>query len=309
MMKVIELNLTKKMDQPLAVALGYFDGLHLGHQAVIKEVVDYAKKHEIRSAVMTFSPNPNQFLNKSTSPHLLTPHQEKVRVLKELGVDELIILPFNEELAKMRATDFIQQYLIEHPVAHVSTGFDFRFGYKGEGEVALLANYSNHFSLNVTPKWELDEEKIGATEIKAYLAEGQLEKVTQMLGRPYRLRGIVVSGKQRGRQIGFPTANLKLSEDYVIPKSGVYAVKVEVCDRQYIGMCNIGHNPTFNFNHQICIETYILDFDADIYGESLILDFYAYLREEQRFSSIEQLMEQLDTDRQSVQRYFKLDLQ
>ena len=218
MMKVIELNLTKKMDQPLAVALGYFDGLHLGHQAVIKEVVDYAKKHEIRSAVMTFSPNPNQFLNKSTSPHLLTPHQEKVRVLKELGVDELIILPFNEELAKMRATDFIQQYLIEHPVAHVSTGFDFRFGYKGEGEVALLANYSNHFSLNVTPKWELDEEKIGATEIKAYLAEGQLEKVTQMLGRPYRLRGIVVSGKQRGRQIGFPTANLKLSEDYGIPK-------------------------------------------------------------------------------------------
>lgn len=308
-MKVIELNLTKRMDQPLAVALGYFDGLHLGHQAVIKEVVDYAKKHEIRSAVMTFSPNPNQFLNKSTSPHLLTPHQEKVRVLKELGVDELIILPFNEELAKMRATDFIQQYLIEHPVAHVSTGFDFRFGYKGEGEVALLANYSNHFSLNVTPKWELDEEKIGATEIKAYLAEGQLEKVTQMLGRPYRLRGIVVSGKQRGRQIGFPTANLKLSEDYVIPKSGVYAVKVEVRDRQYIGMCNIGHNPTFNFNHQICIETYILDFDADIYGESLILDFYAYLREEQRFSSIEQLMEQLDTDRQSVQRYFKLDLQ
>ena len=309
MMKVIELNLTKKMDQPLAVALGYFDGLHLGHQAVIKEVVDYAKKHEIRSAVMTFSPNPNQFLNKSTSPHLLTPHQEKVRVLKELGVDELIILPFNEELAKMRATDFIQQYLIEHPVAHVSTGFDFRFGYKGEGEVALLANYSNHFSLNVTPKWELDEEKIGATEIKAYLAEGQLEKVTQMLGRPYRLRGIVVSGKQRGRQIGFPTANLKLSEDYVIPKCGVYAVRVEVRGRHYVGMCNIGHNPTFNFNHQICIETYILDFDADIYGEELILDFCAYLRDEQRFSSIEKLMEQLAFDRQLVRSYFKLDLQ
>lgn len=308
-MKVIELNLTKKMDQPLAVALGYFDGLHLGHQAVIKEVVDYAKKHQIRSAVMTFSPNPNQFLNKLNSPHLLTPHQEKIRVLKELGVDELIILPFNEELAKMRATDFIQRYLIEPSIAHVSTGFDFRFGYRGEGEVTLLANYSKHFSLNVTPKCELNEEKIGATEIKSYLAEGNLEKVTQMLGRPYRLRGVVVSGKQRGRQIGFPTANLKLSEDYVIPKCGVYAVRVEVRGRHYVGMCNIGHNPTFNFNHQICIETYILDFDADIYGEELILDFCAYLRDEQRFSSIEKLMEQLAFDRQLVRSYFKLDLQ
>lgn len=307
-MEVIHLNLTKKLDEPIAVALGYFDGLHLGHQAVIKEVVEYAKAHQIRSAVMTFSPSPNIFLKKLESDCLLTPYQEKVRLLNELGVDELIILPFNEELASMRAIDFIERYLIQYGVVHVSTGFDFRFGRMGEGEVELLRHYSDQFSLNVIPKYELEQEKIGATEIKRYLADGNIKKVTQMLGRPYRMHGMVVSGQQRGRQIGFPTANLQLSENYVIPKKGVYAVEVEIKGKRYAGMCNIGHNPTFNFNDQVSIETYILDFSDDIYGKEMTLDFYEYLREEKRFGSIAELMKQLEEDYQYVRSYFKLNL-
>ena len=307
-MEVIHLNLSKKLDQPIAVALGYFDGLHLGHQAVIKEVVDYVKAHQMRSAVMTFSPSPNIFLKKLDSDRLLTPYQEKVSRLTELGVDELIILPFNEALANMRAIDFIERYLIQYGVAHVSTGFDFRFGRMGEGEVELLGGYSDRFSLNVTPKYELEQEKIGATEIKRYLADGNIKKVTQMLGRPYRIHGMVVSGQQRGRQIGFPTANLQLSEDYVIPKKGVYAVEVEIEGQRYVGMCNIGHNPTFNFNDQVSIETYILDFSEDIYGKEMTLDFCEYLREEKRFGSIAELMKQLEADHQYVRSYFKLNL-
>ena len=307
-MEVIHLKLSKKLDQPIAVALGYFDGLHLGHQAVIKEVVDYAKAHQMRSAVMTFSPSPNIFLKKLDSERLLTPYQEKVSRLTELGVDELIILPFNETLANMRAIDFVERYLIQYGVAHVSTGFDFRFGRMGEGEVELLRDYSDQFSLNVIPKYELEQEKIGATEIKRYLADGNIKKVTQMLGRPYRMHGMVVSGQQRGRQIGFPTANLQLSENYVIPKKGVYAVEVEIKGKRYAGMCNIGHNPTFNFNDQVSIETYILDFSEDIYGKEMTLDFYEYLREEKRFGSIGELMKQLEEDYQYVRSYFKLNL-
>ncbi len=307
-MEVIRLNLTKKLTTPISVALGYFDGLHLGHQAVIEEAVSYAKTHQMRSAVMTFSPSPNVFLKKLTSNRLLTPYQEKVRLLTKLGVDELIILPFDEVLANMEATDFIEQYLINQGVAHVSTGFDFRFGRKGEGDVALLATYAESFTLNVTAKCELEGEKIGATEIKRYLSDGHIEKVTQMLGRPYQLHGTVVTGQQRGREIGFPTANLKLSEEYVIPKKGVYAVKVEIEGKHYFGMCNIGHNPTFNFNDQICIETNIFNFEDDIYGKDITLSFDHYLREEKKFASIEELMTQLDHDRHYVRSYFKLNL-
>ncbi len=307
-MEVIHLNLTQEVEKSLSVALGYFDGLHLGHQAVIKEAVDYANAHQMRSAVMTFSPSPNIFLKKLESNRLLTPYQEKVKLLNDLGVDALIILPFNEELANMSADEFIKRYLIKQGVSHVSTGFDFRFGKMGEGEVELLGTYSNQFSLNVTPKYELEHEKIGATEIKRYLAEGNIHKVTQMLGRPYRLHGSIVTGQQRGREIGFPTANLQLSGEYVIPKKGVYAVEVEVEGKRYIGMCNIGHNPTFNFNDQVSIETYILDFNEDIYGKELTLYFFDYLREEKRFASIEELMQQLNDDREYVRSYFKLNL-
>ncbi|MDE5978349.1 MAG: bifunctional riboflavin kinase/FAD synthetase [Turicibacter sp.] len=307
-MEVIYLNLDQALNQPIAVALGYFDGLHLGHQAVIKEAVEYAKNHQIRSAVMTFSPSPSVFLKKSEHVSLLTPNGEKVRLLKSLGVDELWILPFDEELANTRAKDFIERYLIQQRVVHVSTGFDFRFGRRGEGEVELLKTYQNQFNLSITSKYELEDEKIGSTEIKSYLAEGQIKKVTQMLGRPYCIRGKVVTGKQKGRQIGFPTANLQLTEDYVIPKSGVYAVEVVVEGRCYAGMCNIGHNPTFNFNNQLSIETYILDFNADIYGEELTLKFCEYLRQEQQFNSIDVLITQLEADHQFVRSYFNLNL-
>ncbi|MTL67739.1 bifunctional riboflavin kinase/FMN adenylyltransferase, partial [Turicibacter sanguinis] len=167
-MKVLNLNQTSfNSEEGLSVALGYFDGLHIGHQLVIKEAIEYAKKNGLKSAVMTFSPNPNVILKKLSSEHLITPPTEKVRLLTELGVDYLMILTFNEELASLRAIDFIERYLVKMKVEHVSTGFDFRFGKKGEGSVELLRQYPEKFSLNVTDKKEIEGEKIGATEIKS----------------------------------------------------------------------------------------------------------------------------------------------
>lgn len=305
-MEVIHLEQGKiKNNPPLSVALGYFDGLHLGHQAVIKEAVLYAKEHQLKSAVLTFSTNPNVILKKLSSELLLTPHREKVRLLQGMGVDYLLILPFNKTIASIKATDFIQRYLIDLNVRHVSTGFDFRFGQRGEGSVTLLETYLGEFTLNVTTKQEIKDEKIGATEIKSYLAVGDIERANAMLGRPYTLTGTVISGQQKGRTIGFPTANLEAEEAFIMPKNGVYAVKVNVNDQWYNGMCNIGHNPTFNFIDQVSVEVNILHFNQDIYGQRIKIEFYHRLRDEQRFSSIQELMTQLDTDRETVRRYFK----
>lgn len=308
-MEVLNLNQTTfNQEDGLSVALGYFDGLHIGHQLVIKEAIEYAKANGLKSAVMTFSPNPNVILKKLTCEQLITPPLEKIRLLKQLGVDYLIILTFNEDLASLEAVDFINRYLIGLNVNHVSTGFDFRFGKKGEGSVELLYKYSEKFSLNVTAKKEIENEKIGSTQIKSYLAVGNIQKANEMLGRPYTISGIVISGQQKGRQIGFPTANIGLQEPYIIPKNGVYIVKAIVGDQTYPAMCNIGHNPTFNFIDRLSIEVHILDFNQDIYGQAVKVEFYERLRDEERFASIQALMTQLDCDREMVRRYFKLDL-
>lgn len=305
-MKVLNLNQSAfNQTDALSVALGYFDGLHLGHQLVIKEAVDYAKKQGVKSAVMTFSPNPNVILKKLTGEHLLTPPHEKLRLLTEQGVDYLIVLTFDEMLASLRATDFIERYLIALNVVHVSTGFDFRFGKMGEGSVDLLNQYPEQFSLKVTDKKEIEGEKVGSTQIKSYLAVGNIEKANEMLGRPYTILGTVISGQQKGRQIGFPTANVKLSEAYIVPKNGVYAVRATVNGVSYAGMCNIGHNPTFNFIDRVSVEVHILDFNEEIYNQEIKVEFYHRLRDEERFSSIEALMGQLNTDRETVRRYFK----
>ncbi|HAX72609.1 MAG TPA: bifunctional riboflavin kinase/FMN adenylyltransferase [Firmicutes bacterium] len=296
------------LDTPLSIALGYFDGLHLAHQEVIERAVAYGRKHNLKSAVMTFSPNPNVVLKKLESDHLLTPPTEKVRLLETLGVDYLVILPFDETLAQLSATDFVQKYLIDLGVLHVATGFDFRFGRMGEGDTTFLQQYPNSFTMSVIEKRELHDEKIGATQIKNYLSNGMIEKVNLMLGRPYRITGKVVTGAQKGRTIGFPTANLALEAPYVIPKKGVYAVKVWIDNHEYMGMCNIGHNPTFNFNNDISIEVHVLEFEGDLYGQTLQLDFYHYLRTEKKFPSIDVLMEQLHNDKKEVKSYFGLDL-
>lgn len=308
-MKVLSLNQESfNPKDRLSVALGYFDGLHTGHQLVIKEAIEYGKSRGLKSAVMTFSPNPNVILKKLTCERLITPQTEKIRLLKQLGVDYLIILTFNEDLASLGATDFINRYLIEMNVAHVSTGFDFRFGKKGEGCVELLQKYSDQFSLNITAKKAIENEKIGSTQIKSYLAVGDIKKANEMLGRPYMIAGTVVSGQQKGRQIGFPTANVGLNEPYIIPKNGVYVVKAIIGEQMYPAMCNIGHNPTFNFMDHLSIEVHILDFNQDIYGQEIKVEFYERIREEERFASIEALMTQLESDRETVRRYFKLDL-
>lgn len=299
-MEIINLNKDNFSKEPLAIALGYFDGVHLGHQAVILNAVRYSRKHQIKSAVLTFSINPKHFFNKVGSTDLLTPKEEKIKLFQQLGVDQLIILPFNKQLSRMMPDEFIKEYLIAQGVCYISTGFDFRFGRHGAGDVTVLKKYEEVFKLQTTPKLEFGKMKIGTTQIREYLTEGAVEKAAQMLGRPYSLTGKVVKGNQRGSEIGFPTANIRLDEDFVVPQKGVYAARVYVKNKVYNGMCNIGHNPTFNYSEAVSIEVNLLDFNEDIYGETVRVEFIKRLRSERRFQSIAELMDQLQSDREAV---------
>ena len=299
-MHIIRVNERTHLFDDLSIALGYFDGIHQAHQRVIQQAVTYATTHQLKSAVLTFATNPNVFLKKRTQETLLTPLPEKIRLLTELGVDYLIIVPFNQTVARLAPADFIQKILVPLRVRHVVTGFDFRFGYKGQGDVRVLAAYPTQFSLDVVMKRELEGEKIGTTEIRTYLAKGDVNMVTKMLGRTYRMSGRVVIGRQKGREIGFPTANLELDDRYEVPARGVYAVNVLIADRVYRGMCNVGHNPTFNYNENISIEVHLLDFSGDLYGKRLSLEFIAFIREEQRFSSVDALISQLQADEKTI---------
>ncbi len=306
-MKVIMFNESTHLSDELSIALGYFDGIHCAHQLVIQQAVSHAQKNHLKSAVLTFATSPNVFLKKRTQETLLTPLPEKIRVLRQLAVDYLIIVPFDDVMATLKPVDFIQNILMSLNARHIVTGFDFRFGHKGQGDVVLLQSYQQQFSLDIITKRELNGEKIGTTEIRQHLAKGDIRMVNEMLGRAYRLSGKIVSGRQKGREIGFPTANLALDDKYEVPARGVYAVKAFVCGKTYDAMCNIGHNPTFNYNENISIEVHLFDFSGDIYGEQLDIEFIAFIREEQKFSSIDTLIAQLKTDQQISRTVLKND--
>ena len=302
-MQVITYDHQMSIQEELSVALGYFDGMHIAHQQIIKEAVTHAIKHHQKSAVLTFSPNPNVFLNKITHQTLLTPLPEKIRLLRKLKVDYLIVIPFTKQMAQIEANDFLTKLLTDFKIHHVVTGFDFRFGYRGLGDVSLLRR-DVRFSTQVVEKQMLAQEKIGTTQIREHLACGEVEVVTRMLGRHYRIVGHVVSGRQQGRTIGFPTANIALEDEYAVPSRGVYAVLVRLNGKQYQGMCNIGHNPTFNYNEQMTIEVNIFDFNEQIYGECIELMFVTFIRQEQRFSGVEALISQLKADKIEIQQFF-----
>jgi len=304
-MDIIQLQKPLGKTDGVAIALGYFDGLHRGHQAIIENVVAHAKKHHLTSAVLTFSTNPKLFLKKIEDTGLLTPMQEKIEILARWGVNQLLVLPFDERMAQMEPQEFINSYLLARNVRYVATGPDFCFGHRGSGNIDLLKQYKEHFQLNVAPKMEYQQEKIGATQIKDFLAKGEVGIAGEMLGRSYGVSGMVIKGNQKGRTIGFPTANIKVSPDYFLPHPGVYGVEVSLRGHHYFGMCNIGHNPTFNFTGRLSVEVNLFDFDEDIYGQTLRLEFIKYLRSERKFSSVEDLVGQLERDRFQARLLFE----
>ncbi|WP_421384659.1 bifunctional riboflavin kinase/FAD synthetase [Bacillus salacetis] len=294
---------------PLSMALGYFDGVHKGHQQVINTAVMEAEKRNLQSAVMTFDPHPSVVLGrKHKHVHYITPLQDKVRLIEELGVDYLFIVRFTSDFANLHPQEYVDQYIINLNVKHVSAGFDFTYGKLGKGNMETLQFHSrDKFTYTTVNKLTDEDEKISSTSIRHSLNEGEAAKVEKLLGRYYTTSGTVVHGDKRGRKIGFPTANIELSDDYIIPRKGVYAVRLFVQGKWHNGVANLGYKPTFNNpdDKVLSIEVHIFDYNSSIYGEEVRVEWHRYIRSEQKFDGIQQLIAQIEKDKQEAIAYFQ----
>ncbi len=309
---------------PNFIALGNFDGVHRGHQQVIIPTVsklaamgsmvpsstsNYDKASIPHATVVTFDPHPQEFFT-GKSRRLLTPLPEKVRELEKLGIQQLVLLPFDRELASLTPAEFVQEILVQRlQTHHISVGMDFCFGRGRSGTSADLKAIAATFDVEVhiTPLCTEQEERISSSAIRTALSDGQLTKANQLLGRPYRLQGSVVQGQQLGRTLGFPTANLNVTPTKFLPRYGVYAVRVREIGniprqanhlpQDQWGVLNIGCRPTVDpGSTQPTIEVHLLDWSGDLYGQTLALDLMHFLRPEQQFASLAELKAQIQQD-------------
>lgn len=289
----------KSDENKRVAALGFFDGIHKAHQNIIGEAIEEAGE-KFKSIVITLDKSPKEYFGK-TSEESLTPINKKNELLRELGVEEVYYLEFNEHLQNLSAEEFIELILKKLNVEKVFCGFDYRFGNRGLGTPELIKEKG--IDVNIQKEQLIDGEKISTTLLKEFVKSGDFIKYKQYVGRYYSIDGLVVKGRQLGRTINFPTANLQLSEKYLLPeKNGVFITKIKVRDKIYKSITNIGYNPTVsNEQNKKFIETHILDFDDDIYGEKIEIYFYEFLRSEQKFESFEHLKEQLKKDKKACE--------
>ncbi len=274
--------------RPRNVAIGTFDGVHRGHQAVI----------EGADTVLTFDPHPLEILHPPALPKLIMPFGVKRDVIEGLGVQELVIIPFDREFATLSAEQFVEQVLVERLTAErVSVGENFRFGAKAKGDPAMLASHSQ-FETRVVPLVEVDGETVSSTRVRALIAAGDMEGARHCLGAPFMVEGEVVEGDQRGRELGFPTANIVPDDRFAIPGHGVYAAFANGVP----AAVNVGVRPTFDSGRGVLIETYLIDRNDDLYGTTLRVAFVERLRGEKRFAGVEELIAQMRIDVEDAKR-------
>lgn len=308
-MNHLELN-AKEIDSfpPLAIGLGSFDGVHLGHQKVIGEAKRIADQHGWSSAVMTFDPHPSViFGGKSKKVDYLTSFDSKLEIMENLGIDYVIIADFTLEFASLPPQEFVDRYLIGLNAKHVVAGFDYTYGERAVGTAQTLSVHSRgKFDTTIIDKETYEGEKVSSTFIRSLISKGEMEKVPLLLGRFYTIDGTVIHGDKRGRTIGFPTANVEKAADVMLPPIGVYAVRLLVNDTWHDGVCNVGTKPTFHpDDKKVSIEVHIFDFHTEIYGEKVKVEWHQRIRSEQKFNGINELIEQIAKDKQTALEYFR----
>ncbi|MEH0155319.1 bifunctional riboflavin kinase/FAD synthetase [Limibacter armeniacum] len=285
------------------VTSGTFDGVHYGHRKIIERLKEIARVQQAETVMITFWPHPRFVLapEKSDSLKLLSTLEEKISLLEKLGIDHLIILKFDKPFSQLTSLEFIDKILIKGiNTTKLVIGYDHRFGRNREGGFEYLKENSGKFGFEVEeiPKQELEEVAVSSTKIRVALEEGAVDKANHYLEYEYPVTGTVTDGNKLGRTIGYPTANIALEETYkLIPKNGIYAVRVEFEGNTYGGMLNIGNKPTVTDGSKRTMEVNIFDFNQSIYGKSLTIRFVKHLRDEQKFESVEHLVEQLDKDK------------
>ena len=281
------------------VTIGTFDGIHKGHQKIFNKVINVSKQSNLSSVVLTFFPHPRIILNKYNDIKMIDTLDEKIEHLEKIGIDNLIIHPFDKKFSLLSADQFIKEYLIEKlKLKHIIIGYDHRFGKGREASVSDLKEYSSEFNFIVDEidAQEIEKIAISSTKIRNSINQGDLETTKKYLGRFFSLTGKVVKGDGLGKQIDYPTANILIEEDYkIIPKDGVYFIRTTIDNKLYNGMMNIGHRPTIG-NKAKSIEVNLFNFDRDIYDKIISIDVVVKIRDEKKFSSINALKAQLAKD-------------
>lgn len=300
-------NISKYNEEyPTVITIGTFDGVHIGHRKILDKIINHAKGTELKSSVLTFFPHPRMVLQKDADIKLLNTIDEKVMILERLGLDILIIHPFTKEFSRLTATEFVRDILVNTlNIEKVIIGYDHRFGRNRNANISDLIAFGNalDFSVDEIPAQEIDDVSVSSTKIRKALEDGDIETANSYLGYEYMLTGIIVRGKGIGKQLGFPTANLSIAENYkLIPKNGAYIVKSTLNGTTVHGMMNIGFNPTVNGTEK-SIEINFFDFDADLYEKKIQVDIITRLRDEHKFESVDALKKQLAKDKKISLQY------
>ena len=288
--------------KPIAITIGTFDGVHIGHRKILEKVINHAKNSDLRSAVLTFFPHPRMVLQKDADIKLLNTVDEKAAILEQMGLDILLIHPFTKEFSRLSATEFVRDLLVNKLKSKkIIIGYDHRFGRNRNANITDLIAFGNtlDFAVEEIPAQEIDDVSISSTKIRKALEEGDVETANVYLGYDYMLTGTVKKGKGIGRQLNFPTANLTIAESYkLVPKNGAYIVKSTIDNKLVHGMMNIGFNPTVNGTEK-SIEINFFDFDKDLYDKKIQVNLIYRLRDERKFESVDALKKQLAKDKET----------
>ncbi|WP_429826213.1 bifunctional riboflavin kinase/FAD synthetase [Brevibacillus laterosporus] len=284
--------------QPCAVAMGYFDGVHIGHRRVIQRAIDHAQTHGMKSGVLTFDPHPREVLGRSGYSQYITPLDDKLEQFEKMGVDIVFVMQFDIGFSSIYPEDFVEEVILPLQVKHIVVGFDNTFAYRGMGTTQTLLELSKErYTVDIIGPVNRLGEKVSSTIIREYLHQGEVEQVRHLLGRPYKVKGTVIHGDKRGRTIGFPTANVGVDEPYLIGKNGVYGVRITVDEQTYDGVMNIGIKPTFELEkREKSLEVHIIGFKDEIYGKNVEVELLFMIRDEIKFSGVEALVSQIQQD-------------
>ncbi|MPM00409.1 Riboflavin biosynthesis protein RibF [bioreactor metagenome] len=296
-MVVIDDIIMNNKESEIYVALGSFDGLHYGHLSLVKKTVQVAKEKNGKSMVFTYKNHPKTLVKPESSPKLIMDLETKLKYLEEENIDIVVLKSFNKEFMSMSAEDFIKLLCLDYNVKGIIVGFNFKFGYKNLGDIELLKNLQDKYGyeLYIMEPYTYNGDVISSTRIRKILLEGDVKEATKMLSKPYLIKGKVIHGKKLGRTIGFPTANLQFDGKMIIPKKGVYYTNIEYNKKIFKGITSVGNNPTVN-GKQLTIETFILNFNDTIYGQEIKVYFIERIRDEIKFNSLEELIEQIKQD-------------
>ena len=293
---------------PTVATIGFFDGVHLGHRFLIQQVKVAATQTRWQSSIITFPVHPRQVIQSEFQPQLLSSPEEKIELLASTGVDNCILLPFTRELSQLTAYEFMQLLYDKYKVRMLVIGYDHRFGHNRAETFEDYCRYGRELGIHImqASAYTQEQDKVSSSAIRRALQTGDIRTATKFLGYHYYLEGTVVDGYKVGRKIGFPTANLRVDfPNKLIPSIGVYAVCVYVNGGKYKGMLNIGYRPTINNGTDLSIEVHILDFQGDIYHQKMRIEFIDFLRPEEKFNSVDELILQMQKDKEDTIRVLK----